>query len=338
MPRTHHQGLHEFIETHVAGRPAPPRPTESTGGGGGRWASMTPAMRMGIRVANQVSVHLKWAAGVAEERPPPLEGKRCTHARAILAAFRRWQWTPVPDAGGRVAEVPVLVRPWCLATKIDALLYCKRTNRLVVVEIKNGVEGASRRGFEGRPGGGGARFAPPFSHVPDTPLNRARVQAMLCLAMLKRDARYTDLVARFAGRLSVFVVRCTGESVTRYVVGDAWCIDLVNHYHRVLGAAGPNRIRDTLPAASSLSSSAATPPASPTSDSSPDASNRHDEPTGPDVAICPITQRALVDAVAVPCCGNLFSRAALATALHYKPTCPLCRTDLTAHIAATETG
>ncbi len=286
---------------------------------------MTPAMRMGIRVANQVSAHLKHAAGVATEQPPKLEGKRGAHARTILSAFRSWKWEPVPDvpeAEQRVAEVPVLVRPWCLATKIDALLYCRRTGRLVVVEIKNGVEGASRRAFEH---GRGARFAAPFDHVADTPLNRARVQAMMGLAMLKRDPRYAHLMARFAGRLAVFVVRCTGGSARPHLVYEDWCVDLVNHHCRVLEAAGPRRIRDTLPTDSSPTSDSP-PPLTPTvSDASADRQTR-----------CPITQCALVDPVSVPCCGNLFTRTALDEALRYKPTCPLCRTDLSAHIAGLE--
>ncbi len=314
MPRTHHQGLHDFIVEHVAGRKSP---SSGQGGRGGGGRLLTPAMRMGIRVANQVSAHLKWAAGTAAERPPELGGKHGAHARAILAAFRRWQWVPVPAAEQCVAEVPALVRPWCLATKVDALMYCRRTGRLVVIEIKNGVAGARRSAFEGA---GHARFAAPFAHVADTPLNRASVQALMGLAMIKRDPRYAQLVERFAGKMAVFVVRCTGASVRPYLVADAWCVDLVNHHCRVLEAAGPRRIRDTL--------------AGP-------AARTDDVPASPASAgevVCPITQCALVDPVAVPCCGNLFTRTALEEALRYNPTCPLCRTDLSAHIAAAAEG
>lgn len=44
--------------------------------------------------------------------------------------------------------------------------------------------------------------------------------------------------------------------------------------------------------------------------------------------LCPITLEPIVDPVASPCCGNLFSRAGLDEALRHSPLCPLCRTDI----------
>ena len=291
------RGLHEFIETRGR-RLAPPRPTESTGGGGGRWASMTPAMRMGIRVATTRCRCTSWAAGVAGGAAAATEGKRCTHASRHPCRVPAMAVDPVPDAGDAWPRC----RCWCARgawpPRSTRCSTASAQNRLVVVEIKNESRGASRRGSEGRPRRRRAVCAAILARARHA-LNRARVQAMLCLAMLKRDARYTDLVARFAGRLSVFAAALHGR------VGDALrrrrrgCIDLVNHYTACSGP--PVRIVSATPSRRRHRCRRLPPhPASPTSDSSPDASNRHDEPTGPDVAICPITQRAL-DAVAVPC-------------------------------------
>jgi U-box domain len=45
---------------------------------------------------------------------------------------------------------------------------------------------------------------------------------------------------------------------------------------------------------------------------------------------CPITHELLQDPVTLPCCGKACSRGALITALSFRPTCPLCRADVSA--------
>jgi hypothetical protein len=223
------QGIHEFLETHVVGGHAPgtrlpvDAKEESKGGEHGNTADK--AMKKGRYISNQIMAYMKWYHSKAPHPPKPDLHK---WTKAILNTLRSMRWVPLK------AEAPVLVRDWCLRTRVDLLVYDAKNKRVMVVEIKTGYADGAFQKARGT-------FAPPFASIPNSPRNRAYAQALIALAMLRVDvhARYTWMPAA----TGAWTLCVNDDGVT--TCGSApWSLDFVHHWVRFLQHHGAQRIGD----------------------------------------------------------------------------------------------
>lgn len=225
------QGMHEFIATHVLGGhgargpPVDADPDAETETKGRHGNTADRAMKLGRFISNQVMAYMKWYHSKAPHPPKP-----ALHAwtKAILNTLRTMRWVPLQ------AEAPVLVRDWCLRTRVDLLVYDAKNRRVMVVEIKTGYADGAFLAERGA-------FAPPFAHVKNSPRNRAYAQALISLAMLRADvhARYTWVPASTGAW-----VLCVNDGGVTTCGSAPWSLDFVNHWVRFLQHHGAQRIGD----------------------------------------------------------------------------------------------
>lgn len=166
------------------------------------------ALRRGRVVDIQVQ---DWCTAIrAGRRFRPSGGHRIHPytARLIRVMTKTWHWKPV------ATQIGITVSRWRLSTRADLLV--RNGSRYILVEIKTTT--AQRHWAHDS----GARFYAPFGQVVSCPLNHARAQLAVTMAMARRDRRsrpWNGLPMRID---AAYVVLVTKTSVVRYRM-PRWC-------------------------------------------------------------------------------------------------------------------
>jgi len=209
------QGVHAFLEEHVfqnhfAG-------SDCSGDQHSGALRNAKAIAKGRAVDHGLKQHVDWA-----RRRGPAPQTKEPYVKRLVRQFAHWGWRLLES------QLPVLVRDWSLLTRLDLVVFDTRLRKLMVVEIKTGYEGRFTK-----PHG---TFRSPFKHVPNSPVNQARAQAVLSLAMTRRDGRY-DPRTPLQG---IHVVWCTADRISRFGA-EEWCVDFLAKITEFLDTAGPMR-------------------------------------------------------------------------------------------------
>lgn len=149
-----------------------------------RVARSTSSRETGTRVHSEIEMS---ASGTGVLRPHPFTVK-------VSAYFREKGWALV------ASEVPLPVPELRMATRIDSILYCAKTDEVLLVELKTGYDTGYRAELDSLR----SFYGLPSADVPDTHCNRAHMQ----LAWM-----YWRLQSKFAvPRLRPIVVLVNGSS------------------------------------------------------------------------------------------------------------------------------
>jgi hypothetical protein len=97
-------------------------------------------------------------------------------AYRLLVAMLQWGWVPIKS------EFAIFDEHTRIATAIDCIAWDVRRHTGVVIEIKTGHESQTNYEATNRR----QMLMPPLENVPDSPCNRAAVQLMVTLLILKR--------------------------------------------------------------------------------------------------------------------------------------------------------
>ncbi len=215
------EGLHPWMERELwPPYRAPPVHTTAAEGGTPGHRNLNPraAIRRGRLVDTQMS---EWCAAVRARKPyAPPRGRRVhPYTSKIMSAMRSvWKWVPVR------AQVGLRDRVWRIGTRADLVVACRRTGRLMLVEVK--TAGAFNGAWAHD---NSQRFYPPFEDVVSCPMNHALAQLTLTLALARRDTRH-GLSLRGA-----YVVLVDDSHVQRYPL-PPWCTTLYNYVIRRLNS------------------------------------------------------------------------------------------------------
>jgi len=219
---TGNEGVHAYLEREFFSRTVP-----HSGTGGTRPRA---AIRRGRVVDLQLS---EWcAAHAAGRRYRPRRGRRIHPytRRLIHALTRTWAWRPL------AAQVGVRVRRWRLGTRADLIVYCARTRRRILLEVKTVSGRDDGRGWARDTG---ARFAAPVDDVADSALNRALAQLATTALLAARDRRPRARRIAPDGETvrvdAAYVVMVSASHVRRYAL-QPWCATLSDAVEARCGA------------------------------------------------------------------------------------------------------